>query len=111
MSDPHLRYLAALEHLRERDRQRSEARRIAAETEAGHMAPAVARVLLLALPLALGGCGGLPMALSSAAGALTVAKDVFDLDVSVHQATPGKVPLAQALRPPPAVSGPVVPNP
>jgi hypothetical protein len=66
------------------------------------------KLAILLLPLLLGGCGGLPMALSAAAGALTVAKDVFDLDVSIHQATPGKVPLARA---PAAIFGPVVPNP
>lgn len=58
------------------------------------------RALALTVPLALGGCGlpaALPMALSAAGGAVTFAKDVLELDVAWHQATPGKTPIAAAL--------------
>ncbi len=41
------------------------------------------------------------MALSATAGALTIARDVIGIDVSLTQNTPGKVPLAAILRPPP----------
>ena len=53
--------------------------------------------------IVLGGCAALPMALSAAAGALTIAKDVLDLDVSLRQATPGKTPIGAVV--------PIVPVP
>ena len=57
-----------------------------------------ARVLVLAAPLLLGGCGGaLPMVLSAAGGLMTVLKDGMDIDVAWHQMTPGKTPIATAL--------------
>jgi hypothetical protein len=55
----------------------------------------MSRALCLAALLALGGCAALPMALSAGAGALTIAKDVLDIDVSLHQLTPGKTPISQ----------------
>lgn len=56
--------------------------------------------IVIAASLLLPGCvAGLPMALSAAAGALTVAKDVFDIDVSLRQDKPDKTPLDKALLP------------
>lgn len=55
----------------------------------------IAGAALLALPLT--GCAGVVMGLQAAAAVATIAKDVLDIDVSVRQATPGKVPVATVL--------------
>ncbi len=55
------------------------------------------RAFAVAAMMGLSGCAALPMALSAAAGALTVAKDVLDLDVSLRQATPGKTPIGEVI--------------
>ena len=64
-----------------------------------------------ALLLALNGCAGVPMALSAAAGALTVAKDVFDLDVSIRQLGAVKAAAPIAGRPVPFVPLTMAPVP
>lgn len=51
------------------------------------------------LALSLSGCAGLVLGLQAAAGVATIAKDVLDIDVSIHQATPGKTPVASVLAP------------
>ena len=61
----------------------------------------------LALPLA--GCGGLPVALSALGGALSIAKNGFELDVSVRQLVAVRKDPA-ALTCPPAAPLPVPPN-
>lgn len=53
----------------------------------------MSRLVAFVLLLVLGGCAGLPLALSVAAGTVTLAKDVVGLDVALRQDTPGKVPL------------------
>ena len=51
-----------------------------------------------ALLLLLGGCAGAVMGLSAAASVVSLAKNVFDYDVSIHQDTAGeaKPPLPPA---------------
>lgn len=63
----------------------------------------IARALAAVTLLSLGGCGAIPpavlMGLQVAGATAVVAKDVFDLDVSIHQQTPGKTPITAVLTP------------
>lgn len=56
-----------------------------------------------ALCLAAVGLAGcvpwIPTALSAAAGALTITKDVLDIDISLSQDKPDKVPLSKVFLP------------
>lgn len=75
------------------------------------MRRALAAALLLPpsllVPLALGGCGALPIILTKVVpalgGAMTIAKDGLDLDVSWHQ-------LRDLTAPPPAPAAPAKPG-
>jgi hypothetical protein len=55
------------------------------------------RVFCLLALLSLGGCAFLTTAIPIAAGVFTIGKDVFDVDVSLHQQTPTKTPLMEML--------------
>lgn len=54
----------------------------------------ICALALLSLPMALAGCGrAIVPVLAGIASGTTIAKDVFDIDVSIHQRTPGKTPV------------------
>ena len=61
----------------------------------------VRRLAALALLLPLCGCAGVAaeivMGLSAASSVASIARNVFDVDTSLHQQTPGKTPLKRIM--------------
>ena len=60
------------------------------------------RLLTLMLLLPLCGCAGVAaeivMGLSAASSVASIARNVFDVDTSLHQQTPGKTPLKRLMQ-------------